>query len=88
MIQGEFNERGELFFEIGLMSSDGEIISVMALLDTGFTGWLAIEHFPPTSPVSLAILANPVSPHVGPHEFLILKYLIPFCTPYPVANTP
>lgn len=43
MIQGEFNERGELFFEIGLISSDGEIIPVMAMLDTGFTGWLAID---------------------------------------------
>ncbi len=26
MIQGEFNSRGELFFEIGLMSADGDII--------------------------------------------------------------
>lgn len=43
MIQGEFNERGELFFEIGLISADGEIIPVMALLDTGFTGWLAVD---------------------------------------------
>jgi predicted aspartyl protease len=43
MSQGEFNERGELFFEIGLISADEEIISVMALLDTGFTGWLAID---------------------------------------------
>ncbi len=44
MSQGEFNERGELFFEIGLISADEEIISVMALLDTGFTGWLAIDN--------------------------------------------
>ncbi|NEQ12664.1 MAG: aspartyl protease, partial [Moorea sp. SIO3E2] len=44
MIQGEFNSRGELFFEIGLMSADGEIFPVMALLDTGFTGWLAIDN--------------------------------------------
>lgn len=43
MIQGEFNSRGELFFEIGLLSADGEIIPLMALLDTGFTGWLAID---------------------------------------------
>jgi predicted aspartyl protease len=43
MIQGEFNSRGELFFEIDLMSSDGDIVTVMALLDTGFTGWLAID---------------------------------------------
>ena len=43
MIQGEFNERGEFFFEIGLISADGEIIPVMALLDTGFTGWLAVD---------------------------------------------
>ena len=44
MIQGEFNSQGELFFEIGLMSADGEIIPVMAMLDTGFTGWLAIDN--------------------------------------------
>lgn len=44
MIQGEFNSQGELFFEIGLMSVDGEIFPVIALLDTGFTGWLAIDN--------------------------------------------
>lgn len=44
MIQGEFNSQGELFFEIGLMSAYGEIFTVMALLDTGFTGWLAIDN--------------------------------------------
>ena len=43
MIQGEFNKRGELFFEISLISADEEIIPVMALLDTGFTGWLDID---------------------------------------------
>lgn len=43
MIQGEFNSQGELFFEIGLVSADGEIIPVMALLDTGFTGWVAMD---------------------------------------------
>lgn len=26
MISGEFNERGELFFEIGLITADGDII--------------------------------------------------------------
>ncbi len=44
MIQGEFNRFGELFFEIGLMSADREVFTVMALLDTGFTGWLAIDN--------------------------------------------
>ena len=44
MIQGEFNSQGELFFEVGLISADGDIIPVMALLDTGFTGWLAIDN--------------------------------------------
>ncbi|MDY7012035.1 MAG: aspartyl protease [Cyanobacteriota bacterium] len=43
MISGEFNERGELFFEIGLIATDNEIIFVQALLDTGFTGWLALN---------------------------------------------
>ena len=44
MIQGEFNSRGELFFEISLMSADGDIFPVMAMLDTEFTGWLAIDN--------------------------------------------
>lgn len=43
MISGEFNACGELFFEIGLIGTDGDIIFVNALLDTGFTGWLALE---------------------------------------------
>lgn len=43
MISGEFNSQGELIFEIGLIAADGDIITVNALLDTGFTGWLAID---------------------------------------------
>lgn len=37
MIFGEFNSQGELIFEIGLVTSDGDVIPVNALLDTGFT---------------------------------------------------
>ena len=44
MISGEFNERGELIFEINLIGADGDILPVQALLDTGFTGWLAIDN--------------------------------------------
>ncbi|MEH2247004.1 hypothetical protein [Nostoc sp.] len=44
MIFGEFNSQGELIFEIGLVTSDGDVIPVNALLDTGFTGWLAIDN--------------------------------------------
>lgn len=44
MILGEFNTQGELTFEIGLITADGDIIPVQALLDTGFTGWLAIDN--------------------------------------------
>ncbi|NEU75601.1 aspartyl protease [Hassallia byssoidea VB512170] len=44
MIYGEFNTQGELIFEIGLIAADGDIIPVQALLDTGFTGWLAIDN--------------------------------------------
>jgi predicted aspartyl protease len=46
MIAGEFNSKGELVFEIGLISADGEVIPVNVLLDTGFTGWLAIDSNP------------------------------------------
>jgi predicted aspartyl protease len=43
MILGEFNEREELIFEIDLIGADGESIPVNAILDRGFTGWLAIN---------------------------------------------
>lgn len=44
MISGEFNSRGELIFEIGLIAADSDVIPVNALLDTGFTGLLALEN--------------------------------------------
>ncbi|MBD2771333.1 aspartyl protease [Iningainema tapete] len=44
MISGFFGDIGELFFQIDLITADGEIFSIDALLDTGFTtGWLAIN---------------------------------------------
>ncbi len=44
MIQGRFGEIGELFFELDLMAANGEILTVEALLDTGFTtGWLLLD---------------------------------------------
>ncbi|MGD1701781.1 aspartyl protease [Dapis sp. BLCC M229] len=43
MIQGYFGDKGELFFEIELIAADGSRIIVDALLDTGFTDWLAID---------------------------------------------
>jgi len=43
MIQGYFGEKGELFFEIDLIAADGSVVTVNALLDTGFTDWLAMD---------------------------------------------
>lgn len=43
MIEGKFSSQGELIFEIDLVASDGLIITVDALFDTGFTDWLAIN---------------------------------------------
>lgn len=43
MIQGFFGGKGELFFEMELIATDGSIIAVDALLDTGFTDWLAMD---------------------------------------------
>ncbi len=44
MIQGRFDEeKNQLFFEIGLVADDGEVMFVDALLDTGFTDWLAMN---------------------------------------------
>jgi predicted aspartyl protease len=43
MKKGYFNSRGELFFEMDLMMIDSSIVTVDALLDTGFTDWLAMN---------------------------------------------
>jgi len=43
MIEGYFNNRGELFFEMDLMATDSSIVTVDAMLDTGFTDWLAMN---------------------------------------------
>jgi predicted aspartyl protease len=44
MIQGFFGDNGELFFEIELTAADGSVVTVDALLDTGFTDWLAMDN--------------------------------------------
>lgn len=44
MILGWFGESDELFFEIQLITAEGLELSVEALLDTGFSGWLAINY--------------------------------------------
>lgn len=44
MILGEFNSKGELIFEIALIAVDGDSIPIQAILDTGFTGWWAINN--------------------------------------------
>ncbi len=43
MIQGIFGDKGQLFFEIELIAADGFNLPVEAMLDTGFTGFLAIN---------------------------------------------
>ena len=43
MIQGNFGSKGELYFEIELIAADGSVVAVDALLDTGFTEWLAMD---------------------------------------------
>ena len=41
---GFFGDNGELWFDIQLVAANGEVFSVEALLDTGFTGgWLAVN---------------------------------------------
>lgn len=43
MIEGQFDSEGKLFFEINLVAADREVIQADALLDTGFTDWLAMS---------------------------------------------
>ncbi|WP_325078169.1 hypothetical protein [Sphaerospermopsis aphanizomenoides] len=44
MISGKFGNEDELLFEIDLIAADGLELSVEALLDTGFSWWLAINN--------------------------------------------
>jgi len=43
MIEGRFGDQEELFFEIDLIADNGLELPVDALLDTGFSGWLAMN---------------------------------------------
>ncbi|MEG5035258.1 aspartyl protease [Microcoleus sp. AT3-D2] len=43
MIEGTFGDEDELFFEIELIADNGLELPVDALLDTGFSGWLAMD---------------------------------------------
>ncbi|MFN6487088.1 MULTISPECIES: aspartyl protease [unclassified Nostoc] len=43
MIQGNFGEKGQLFFEVELITYDELNLPVYAMLDSGFTGFLAIN---------------------------------------------
>ncbi len=43
MIEGNFGDEEELFFEIELIGTNGLELPVDALLDTGFSGWLAFD---------------------------------------------
>jgi clan AA aspartic protease len=43
MIQGVFGNEGQLFFEVELMADNTLILPVETLLDTGFTGFLAMN---------------------------------------------
>ncbi|MEK0190122.1 MAG: aspartyl protease [Oscillatoriales cyanobacterium] len=43
MIEGSFGDNDELFFEVELIADNGLELPVDALLDTGFSGWLAMD---------------------------------------------
>ncbi|MBN3947643.1 MAG: aspartyl protease [Nostoc sp. NMS7] len=44
MIEGFFDDQDALLFEINFITSHGLELAVDAMLDTGFSDWLAINH--------------------------------------------
>ena len=42
-IEGRFGDEDELFFEVELIANNGLELPVDALLDTGWSGWLAMD---------------------------------------------
>ena len=44
MISGEFNHKGELVFEVGLIAADETDFPVQAIFDTGFNDWLLMNN--------------------------------------------
>ncbi len=44
MIAGRFGDEDELFFEVELIADNGLELPVDVLLDTGFSGWLAMDN--------------------------------------------
>lgn len=44
MISGEFNDKGELVFEVDLVATDETDFPVRAIFDTGFNGWLLVNN--------------------------------------------
>jgi predicted aspartyl protease len=44
MIEGRFGDEDELFFEVELMANNGLELPGDPLLDTGFSGWLAMDN--------------------------------------------
>lgn len=43
MIKGRFGDKGQIYFDIDLIDESGGSLSVEAMLDTGFTEFLAIN---------------------------------------------
>jgi hypothetical protein len=56
---GFWGDEDGLFFEIELLAADGLELPVVALFDTGFSGWLRIKFIARTSAIWQKILRLP-----------------------------
>jgi len=53
MISGRFSDGEELIFEIELIAANGFELPIDVVLDTGFSGWLAIDPGEPQAKAKL-----------------------------------
>ncbi|GFE71801.1 aspartyl protease [Chroococcus sp. FPU101] len=78
MIEGFFESKGELYFEIDLITNEGNLITVSGLLDTGFTDWMAMNSQDALGLGWMLTQRREMATALGESEFLVYEGRVVF----------